>query len=301
MGKFIRNLLLFTSCFLLVIAGLIVISAFLIRLPKANIGSERHILVLGDSHTECAVDDSVFIRSANFSKSATAFIYTYGAIKKLVADNPQIDTVLLSFQFNSLIYERERGWIYSDALLSSKLPVYLPLLGLSDMGVFICTPAFYKSAARTPLVCAEYYYQLTRGAGDDWRRDNIGRHLSLPYSKLKESVASTTPYEELKRKDSISSVQLEYLLKIGAFCRQRAITLVLINTPVYKREEYTGYQAYERNRQRYLSGFRFLDYSGFAMPDSCFADIVHLNRAGARIFSAYLQNRLSTDLQEQKN
>ena len=108
MGKFIRNFLLFTGCFLLVIAGLIALSAFLIRLPKADIGRERHILVLGDSHTECAVDDSVFSRSANFSKSATAFIYTYGAIKKLVADNPQVDTVLLSFQFNSLLYEREQ-------------------------------------------------------------------------------------------------------------------------------------------------------------------------------------------------
>src|ERR1700722_14710467 len=147
MGKFIRNLLLFTGCFLLVIAGLILLSAFLMRLPKANIGPERHILVLGDSHTECAVDDSVFIRSANFSKSATAYIYTYGAIKKLVADNTQIDTVLLSFQFTSLIYERERGWIYNGALMPSKIPVYLPLLGLSDMGVFISTPAFYKSAA----------------------------------------------------------------------------------------------------------------------------------------------------------
>jgi hypothetical protein len=301
MGKFIRNLFVFAGCFLLVIAGLVVLSAFLVRLPKANIAPEKHILVLGDSHTECAVDDSVFIRSANFSKSATAYIYTYGAIKKLVADNPQIDTVLLSFQFTSLIYERERGWIYNDALMPSKIPVYLPLLGLSDLGVFISTPAFYKSAARTPLVCAEYYYQLTRGTGDDWWHDNIGRHLSLPYSKLDEIVASTTRYEELKRKDSISSVQLEYLLKIGAFCRQRGIMLVLINTPVYKHEVYTGYQAYERNRQRYLSGFRFLDYSGFALPDSCFADLVHLNGTGARIFSAYLQNHLSTDLQRQKN
>jgi hypothetical protein len=48
----------------------------------------------------------------------------------------------------------------------------------------------------------------------------------------------------------------------------------------------------------YMPDVRYMDYSVFPLPDSCYGDIGHLNYRGARIFSQYLQERFSADVKE---
>ncbi|MDR0371726.1 MAG: hypothetical protein LBH80_07760, partial [Prevotellaceae bacterium] len=48
----------------------------------------------------------------------------------------------------------------------------------------------------------------------------------------------------------------------------------------------------------YMPDVKYMDYSTFQLPDSCYGDVTHLNYRGARIFSQYLQERFSADVKE---
>jgi hypothetical protein len=49
-------------------------------------------------------------------------------------------------------------------------------------------------------------------------------------------------------------------------------------------------------RDTYLPGIKYVDYSAFPLPDSCYGDAVHLNYKGAEIFSKYLQENFVKDV-----
>jgi hypothetical protein len=63
---------------------------------------DKNILIVGDSHTECAIDDSIFTRSFNISQSGTAYLYSYIKLRKILVENSHIDTVLVSFHGGSI-------------------------------------------------------------------------------------------------------------------------------------------------------------------------------------------------------
>jgi hypothetical protein len=265
-----------------------------------RIDEEKNILVIGDSHTECAIDDNVFRRAANYSKSATPYLYSYGAVKKLVTDNPHIDTVLLSFHYASLLYSREQQWMFDESLISKNIPVYLPYLSIADLGIYAFHSQFYKAALEAPRSSFDYYIHKKEGRDLNWRRDRLGQFLPLSNFKLQDDIKSRKPYENLHKQDSLSLIQLKYINKIAEFCRSKGVTLVLINTPVYDWEKYTNYIQFQENREKYLKQHLFLDYASFTSRDSNYADVSHLNKYGAREFSRYLDSCLTRDIRRAK-
>ena len=44
----------------------------------------KNILILGDSHTENAINDSIFSNSLNYSASADAYIFSYVKLKAIL-------------------------------------------------------------------------------------------------------------------------------------------------------------------------------------------------------------------------
>ncbi|MDR2414458.1 MAG: hypothetical protein LBD64_05695, partial [Odoribacteraceae bacterium] len=95
---------------------------------------------------------------------------------------------------------------------------------------------------------------------------------------------------------TISLLQKEYLLKIVDLCRSRNVELILINTPTYKPEKYGNLDKLRAYYNTYLPGVKYMDYSAFPLPDSCYGDISHLNYKGAEVFSKYLQENFTRDL-----
>ncbi|MDR0427925.1 MAG: hypothetical protein LBH12_04905, partial [Dysgonamonadaceae bacterium] len=97
---------------------------------------------------------------------------------------------------------------------------------------------------------------------------------------------------------TISAYQKAYLLKIAELCKSRDVELILLNVPMYKPEVYGDNELANDFHDAYLSDVKYMDYSAFTLPDSCYRDIGHLNYRGARIFSQYLQERFSADVKE---
>ena len=69
-----------------------------LSLPDAS----RKILILGDSHTECGINDSLFSNSFNFSESSESYLFCYAKLQMLTSGQKTFDTLLLSVNPRSL-------------------------------------------------------------------------------------------------------------------------------------------------------------------------------------------------------
>lgn len=296
MKVFVRNLFLFLVVLATILGALTGGASLYMNRETIRIPQHKNILILGDSHTECAIDDSVFARAANFSKSATAFVYSYAALRKLIADNPQIDTVLLSYHSSSLSFERERGWIFDETMLARQVPVFLPYFSASEYSLFFFKPEFYKPALQTPLFTFNYHkLKDSIAARQLWVDQNIGNYREFTWSNFAKDTAATKPLTNPKP-DTVSTITVNYIRKVAAFCKERNIELILLNAPVYQWNRYVNVAEFDTNRRKYFSDIHFLDYSDFPVADSCRFDIWHLNAKGAQQFSRYLELNLAKDL-----
>jgi|GEM_PF-3153555 len=299
MHVFIRKLFQFTLGLVTLTAGVLFVSCLYMNSIRLTIDKSKNILVLGDSHTECAIDGDAFTRAENFSKSATPVIYSYVALRQLIVDNPQIDTVLLGFHTGTLIYERERNWIFGESEMARQIPYFLPYFNAEDVWLFLRTRQFYKSAMEIPRASLDYYLKNRNGKGQSWINENIGHFRQLTFSMFSKDTSVTIPFANQKKKDTVSQISLGYIRKMAIFCKEHHITLILINPPVYRSDLYDNYAILEENRKKLLRDLLFVNYENFPIPDSSRFDIWHLNQYGARQFSQYLASNLANDVREQ--
>jgi hypothetical protein len=91
----------------------------------------------------------------------------------------------------------------------------------------------------------------------------------------------------------LSPLQVEYLRRIHSLCQADSVRLVLLNTPKHRfylarleRPLKDGWKRLSAN------GDSLLDLCEYPLPDSCFADLSHLNYRGAKVFSEDLDKRI---------
>jgi hypothetical protein len=253
---------------------------------------EKNILVLGDSYTECAVDDNILTRAANVSQSGTAYIYSYCKLKKFLEENPHIDTVLLSFHYDVLTEIIDNLWIFGKSVLSDRLSKYLLFLGNEEFAVYGNKKNLIASVLQMPVYSMGSIVKFLMQGSLSYKDAGMGCYLNLDRNKLEKAIANDKTNER-DRRDRISSIQKNYLLKIAELCKSKGIRLILISTPTYNAEQYGSTDKLWNYYNNYLSDVQFIDYSKFSLPDSCYADIGHLNRHGARIFSQYLEKEIN--------
>jgi hypothetical protein len=102
-----------------------IISLYLANRYFANfrIGVDKHILIIGNSHPECAFNDALIPGVANFSESGESYFYTYIKLKKFLEQNLQVDRVLIEFS-NEHIHKSMDKWIWGDMHVSYRFPKY---------------------------------------------------------------------------------------------------------------------------------------------------------------------------------
>jgi hypothetical protein len=293
MKKFIGKISIFASIATIIILGCTVGIYFIQSKISFNLPPDKNILVVGDSHTECAIDDNIHSRIVNVSQSASPYLYSYCKIKKFLSENNHIDTVLLSFHYEALTSNIDDRWILDEQRLIRQIPRLLMLLDKEDIAILANKKAaFIKAILSLPYGIAFKF--IVRKCCISYNDLNIGEYLKLDSDKLQEDIFSRQEQEHKQEETDISFYQKEYLLKIVSLCKSKNVELILINTPTYKPEIYGNIDKLNDYYNAYLSGVKYMDYSAFPLPDSCYGDIGHLNYKGAEIFS---QSLLTLDFQ----
>ncbi|MDD5014565.1 MAG: hypothetical protein PHW73_05620 [Atribacterota bacterium] len=291
MKKFIFKVFVFIIIFI----SLLISYNILFYLYNSNmencylIDKSKDILILGDSNTECAINDSIVSKSVNLSQSADAYFYSFIKLRKFLKINPNIETVILGINEKSL-YNHEL--FKSNEYIRSKYNSYFRLMNLNDFRVLLEAggiKAFINLAEAS-------FYNFSRALTiqeSDYKDMNIGGYLYLIRDKLDETIER---YKKENKQNNInieySKNQIEYLLKIVSLCKEYKVKLILLSTPTYMycTNENDFYKLNQFLKKNMGDDIDYWDYSSYSLPDFCYGDIDHLNYKGTEVFSKKLND-----------
>lgn len=248
-----------------------------------NITEECSIVVLGNSHSECGINQDQLKRTVNLSKSSHSYFENYYKLRGLHRQS-EITKVILEIGPMDLDLGTQDRWITSKPILKGNLSDYSGMIGIKDyvemldyisVSDLIIDKLKGLSRSLTGILHTRDYKYF----GSSRRLDVRGNLDSLC------NVIST-------RQDIIKGELAEYNLskldQIVEYCSLNEIQLIFITCPVY--ECYNGLFDKDYNyliKTRYAS-IEHLDFSNLPIDASCFADIGHLNKEGQGVFTDLL-------------
>lgn len=253
----------------------------------------KHILLLGDSNMEYAINDSIFASAINKAASADSYFYSYLKLKLYTSLYGKIDTVFLSFAPHNIF---DNGWLLDDDNIYSRFRFYYFLMDWTDFkflllrnprGVISSIPSVLRQTLKN-IVKKAKGVSLNPSYGGF---DSLDRNI-LEEVKLKLRKGQPLPFFKIPNNFKISLAEIAYLNKTIAYCDKNNIKLYLINLP--KRVELLNYSKYgvDNFYAEYDEKYRnldFLDFSRFPLPEDNYGDFVHLNSKGSTNFSSFLQ------------
>lgn len=296
MRYFVLRISIFAVAFILFIGSMYIISDLYLNLRKQyflKLKSNINIVFAGDSNIECAVNDSLIPNSVNIAQGGEAYLYTYVKLKSLLKYNKQIKTVFLGFSFHTLNQSREKTWLFEEDFVLEKNKYYNYLLGNRERSlIFRTSPKIYVQGIR------DYTFTNFISVAKSYYSKNIinfGGYKFLDRNKLQENIKLNKSKPDSVFHFEEGKYQIEYLKRISDLCKENKIKLILLNAP----KHITLTKSFNYNKSDYgfavssiLENDSLLDLSSLYFPDSCYADVTHLNYKGARIFSELLSEKI---------
>lgn len=290
MKRFIINCFKFSGLFLFICLGSLLFNTLIINNYLGyKIEPNKNILILGDSHTEYAIDDSILKNSINLSHSADSYFYSNLKLRKMKKENPQIDTLFLAFSNHNLLTDYDDRWLFNTAHIKSKLRIYTDLMSFSDfLFLFKANPsAVMQGIIELPK------YSLKLLIKGNLRDRGLGGFKATNRNRLKEDI-NQRKKNKTQRKLEYSKYELNHFFSIVNFCANNNIELILISTPIhqeYNKMKGKEIQLLNNFYNAKLSHIKFLNFTEFDIPDDSFQDLDHLNAKGARLFTEFLMPR----------
>lgn len=289
MKKFLYNILKFLLGSVIIILILVISSGVLVQKFFNYNLNNKHILILGDSHTLCGVDDDVIPLSINLSESADTYFYSYLKLREFCNKNKNIKTVVLGFAEHN-ITESQDNWLRSEEITHKKLPFYYFLFKEEDFKDFIQINPFYLITFSGDILKRNFLHLLKIYKNLNVKEFGIGTHLKLFNDKKNDVILKSNKNIAIKR-NAISEIDLLYLKKIASYCSQNKLKLILLNTPVLEKEHNFSAIYLEMYQQNFKDAV-LLDFSNEFQNKKFFKDSSHLNNKGAINFSISLKNTL---------
>lgn len=254
-----------------------------------NLDPKINTLIVGDSHTLCSVDDSLILNSINLSESADTYFYTYIKVREITSKNPQIKKIVLGYAQHN-INESQDKWLFSQDINSKKLPFYFFLFNKKDLKNFIAInpKVFFENSVFIVRRNLGHLFRIYKN--EKINNFGIGTHLKL-YNKFNDSIKKNHIITPLKNKKK-EIIDLTYLKMIYQHCIDNNIKLILLNTPVYHKDNCLDIE-YFQYYKNYLPKAELLDYSNDLQLKDYFADATHLNNNGSIIFSKILEKKIN--------
>lgn len=280
MKQFLKNIFVFTSIPLIcLLIGLLMIF-YISKTIEYKFNENIKEIYIGDSHIQCAVNDSLLINSRNVSTSSESFYFSYYKLKKLIEENQNIEKVYLGASYHSLsnYYDDFISGEYSPSVA----PKYFYILPINEQFKLIRwnvknIPTFIKG-----VLSISYRYLFK-----DVTFDYGGYSNSFTNSMaMKPSMEKRLHFQYYTGKElnNFSEINLTYLTKIIVLCKTSKIDLVLLNTPLhpYFKSKVPIIYINKFNEIVNTQNLNVIDFNALTFSDSCFIpDGDHLSAKGA--------------------
>lgn len=302
MKKFTKRIVVFLMMLILFFG--ITITVIFVKINESHnfkINKNFDKLILGHSHPEGALNDSLIEGVKNVSSSGEFYFYTFLKLKKIVKENKQIKTVFLEFTNNQIALDME-AWAVSEEYNLNNLPKYTPVMEFSDYKYIIHKDPNSFLKASTVIFKNNLNFVLKN------KKNFIlhGRWGGFLPSKecFTDSLLNSQQIQKKSTKTSekTTNVNLNFVIKMVKFCNENGIKIYLIRSPQHK--EYLG----RRNEKQFqeiinnkFSDVLFFDFNDFSLSNYDYRDLEHLNYKGAKKFSLFFDSLLKKGLIESSN
>jgi hypothetical protein len=294
MKSFIKKIIIFLLLAIIMIIALVVGSNYIIKSQSSfKVNDDITNLVIGHSHSQCSVNDSILNNSINLSASGESYFYNYQKLKKVVGDNKQIKNVFIEFANNHVDSVMD-DWTWGYDKMSYYLPFYSPFMDTEDFNLLLehnstDLLACYSIATRKHL------YRVFGGDFD--MADDIGSFTDSKLSKVDELIADNNYNSSISKSHSLSETNLIYLRKMIDFCRKHNIKVFLIRSPQHSLyADLINESIYQNVKNTRFSDVDLLDFDTMKFPNSYYLDLHHLNYYGAEQFSTLFNNLIENNL-----
>lgn len=297
MSIFVKKILLYASILILLVGLSIFINGWIIKAFNfVEIDQTKNKLILGASRTQTAVNDGLIKGYFNNSEAGEPLFYSNIKLRIFKKCNKQIDTVILSLD-NRTIVTTGPNRFYGSASIKAKLPRYFHFLTFEDWKKL--SSVNLKSSVFASALAPEYTARLIMQV---LTKSKEARSLKIGGYKFESHCVTTEMIESIKTPDSIykyriSAIERQNLMDMVNFCKEHKIVLIFVNPPLhpamYNSNKYQqGKIVFEEFLKKELPQYTYLNFTNQFLPDSCYADLIHLNNRGAEIFTKKLDSVL---------
>lgn len=247
-------------------------------------------LVLGDSHTQTAVNDSIINNSLNISIDAENYFFSY---YKLIfyTTNYKIKNVILGLSYHNFSSVYDNSYYKSEIL---KMENYIPLLDLEGhIFLFNQAPMTYLKSIKKALK-----YQIKSIFISNNRPVWEGKYYSSKNSNLADSTIDLSVrrhyIDKYQKYYPISLEQIEYTFKMIELCSDKNIKIYMLVTPLHTKYMNKVPEQYRNilDSIKTITQNNKLDFSNYSFNDNQFGDGDHLNYFGSILFSRVLSDTL---------
>lgn len=216
--------------FFFIVPFFLFIISFLVNLGTTNnykFDSSINKIIIGDSHTQAAISDTLLHNAINFSNTSECYVYTYYKLATLLKNNPQIDTVFLGVSFHNFSS-------YLDNVITSSPYRYVYFLPENVFFHIVNHPSTDNPVGQYSLIIQKtltypffkdarsiYGFYLPHDWPDTASMKAINKRIDIQY------------FTKGKIND-FSKMNIEYFNKIVLLCKQKNKILIGLNTPMNK-------------------------------------------------------------------
>lgn len=281
MKKFILTITGFFVIVLVLILGLLIYRYTVTTKISWKLPENTHILFMGASGVELAINDTLFPNSINLSSSSEKYLFTYLKLERILHENSQVDTLFLGFAPTD-IWENTDIKYFLDNDMSYFFPLYFPLFTREEWKIYK-----NKKTSVITFLCNKLLKDIPRDI------HSFGGFL--PKYKEYDSQNGQSREWVVDPMKSGLEINYSYLKKIIELTKKRQVKLYFLYTPMYCPEDFYDQEYYYNAYKKYFSDVELFDYSHWDCPDHYRADEHHLNYKGACYFTLELRKRIRND------
>lgn len=256
---------------------------------KGIINEGANIYIMGNSHPECAINDSLLPdKYINISLSAEPLFYSVIKARKLLTENKKIDTIIIEFTNNSL---NTVGWVINNDRLFANYRRYFANMNFAEH-YFLFSNNLKKSL--------KTFFSLTPRRIWLSNKTVNGGYLYL----IRNEVVSPTNKQKKLGKPSNEIVEYNNVSEYMGF--KNLISLIKTNPQTHfiltRMPQHTSYSGFNNEtvyqqcleQINYLKNCRYIDFTHTLLDNYCFGDAEHLNYLGAKVFTPIFLDSIRT-------
>lgn len=281
MKKYIIRLAAISASFMvlfLIVAG---VYRYIILNHTWKVPQQVHVLFMGASHINHAVDDTMMKEALNWTKASERYMYTYIKLQHLLPQNPQIDTIFLELAPTDLWEDTDYKYHVLNEQ-SGYVKLYWPFYSWEQLKIFKTEPI------QVAGLIANSLGEIGNLSQKSWW-NSMGN-----YNNVKTSLDTTTVTKSIAVSTGKGrAVNYDYLRRIINLCRDYHVKLYFLETPTYHPEYYYDQDYFYNSYKENFSDVEFIDYSKWPVDPSERYDAHHLNHKGAVRFTKELMRRFN--------